>query len=164
VIYLITFVCYGRHLHGSESGSVDRLHNAHRTPTLDVDAARVAAELERMDQVSYDLDEIRRDAVLKAIQDVCAHNDWNLLAAHVRTSHVHAVVVAEVALERVMNAFKAYASRRLNDRRVDAEGRKRRARHGSTRHLWKPEQLSAASQYVVNEQGDPMSIFESKEF
>ena len=25
--YLITFSCYGSHLHGSESGSVDRNHN-----------------------------------------------------------------------------------------------------------------------------------------
>jgi len=27
VIYLITFACYGAHLHGDESGSVDRKHN-----------------------------------------------------------------------------------------------------------------------------------------
>ena len=27
VTYLITFACYGCHLHGDESGSVDREHN-----------------------------------------------------------------------------------------------------------------------------------------
>ena len=45
-----------------------------------------------MDQPPYDLDRIRRDAVLEAIQDVCAHNGWSLLAAHVRSNHVHTVV------------------------------------------------------------------------
>src|SRR6266446_4923630 len=44
VTYLITFACYGCHLHGSESGSVDREHNVHGTPLLEVDLARVAAE------------------------------------------------------------------------------------------------------------------------
>jgi hypothetical protein len=40
VIYPITFACYGRHLHGSESGSVDREQNVPGTPILDVDSAR----------------------------------------------------------------------------------------------------------------------------
>ena len=89
MIYLITFVCYGCHLHGSESGSVDQEHNVPGTPTLQVDSARAAAERERMNQAPYDLDQIRRDAVLEAIQEVCARRGWNLLAAHVRTNHVH---------------------------------------------------------------------------
>src|ERR1017187_3861133 len=72
VIYPITFVCYGRHLHGCESGSVDHEHNVPGTPILEVDSARAAAERERMDQAPYHLDQIRRDAVLEAIQEVCA--------------------------------------------------------------------------------------------
>jgi hypothetical protein len=32
VTYLITFSCYGCHLHGSESGSVDREHSARGAP------------------------------------------------------------------------------------------------------------------------------------
>ena len=87
--YLITFACYGSHLHGSESGSVDREHNAPGTPILEVDFLRATAERERMDQAPYQLDRIRRDAVLEAIHEVCAHRGWSLLAAHVRSSHVH---------------------------------------------------------------------------
>jgi hypothetical protein len=82
VTYLITFTCYGCRLHGSESGSIDRAHNAPGTPLLAVDPARAAAEGERMDQAPYHLDEIRRDAVREAIQEVCVHRGWNLLAAH----------------------------------------------------------------------------------
>ena len=48
-----------------------------------------------MDQPPYGLDAMRRDAVLEAIQQVCAHRGWCLLAAHVRTTHVHTVVEAE---------------------------------------------------------------------
>jgi REP element-mobilizing transposase RayT len=150
-------------LHGSESGSVDREDNVHGTPILEADSARAAAEKKRMDQAPYSLDQIRRDAVLEAIQEVCAHRGWSLLAAHVRSNHVHTVVEAEVPPGRVMSDFKAYASRHLNRARLDEPERKRWARHGSTRWLWKPQHVSAAIQYVVGEQGDAMSVFESHE-
>ena len=114
-----------------------------------------------MDQAPYNMDQIRRDAVLEAIQEVCGQRGWSLLAAHVRSNHVHTVVQAEVPPERVMNDFKAYASRRLNRISLDELDRKRWARHGSTRFLRKAEHVSAAIQYVVNEQGDAMSVFES---
>ena len=62
-----------------------------------------------------------------------------------------------------MSDFKAYASRRLNRLRLDELNRKRWARHGSTRWLWKPQHVSAAMQYVLAEQGEAMSAFESDE-
>lgn len=161
--YLVTFVCYGCRLHGCESGSVDRQHNVPGTPILEVDSARATAEREHMDQAAYHLDQIRRDAVLEAIREVCARRGWSLLAAHVRSNHVHTVVDAEVPPERVMHDFKTYASRRLNGTRLGEPNRKRWARHGSTRWLWKPQHLSAAIQYVVGEQGDAMSVIESHE-
>ena len=162
MVYLITFVCYGRHMHGSDSGSVDPEHNVPGIPLLDVDSARAGAERAQMDQTPYRLDQFHRAAVLEAIQEVCIHQGWDLLAAHVRSSHVHTVVGAEVRPERVMTVFKAYASRRLNGMGLDEPGRKRWARHGSTRWLWKPEHISAAIQYVVAEQGDAMSVFQPR--
>lgn len=163
VIYLITFVCYGCHLHGSETGSVDPQHNVPGSRVLEADPARAAAEMERMDQAPYNLDQTRREAVLEAIQEVCAHRGWGLPAAHVRSNHVHTVVEADVSPEKVMSDFKAYASRRLNRMRLDEPNRKRWARHGSTRWLWKPQQVSAAIQYVVAGQGEAMSVFESQD-
>jgi REP element-mobilizing transposase RayT len=163
VTYLITFACYGCHLHGAGSGSVDATHNVPGTPVLNEDSARAAKEERRMDQPAYHMDQIRRDAVLQAIQEVCGHRGWNLLAAHVRSNHVHTVVEAEAEPERVMNDFKAYASRRLTRMSLDDPNRKRWARHGSTRWLWKPQHVSAAIQYVVAEQGNTMSAFESDE-
>ena len=64
---------------------------------------RAAFEDERMGQPPYHLDSTRRDAVLQAIQGVCAHRGWTLLAAHARSNHVHTVVAAEVPPERIMN-------------------------------------------------------------
>jgi REP element-mobilizing transposase RayT len=163
VTYLITFACYGAHLHGSESGSVDRKHNVPGTPILEVDAARTAAERQHMDQPPYNLDQIRRDSVLDAIREVCAHRGWRLLAAHVRTNHVHTVVEAEVPPERIMGDFKAYASRRLTQMKVDEPDRKRWARHGSTRWLPQWRHISSAIHYVLAEQGDVMAVFEAEE-
>jgi hypothetical protein len=85
VTHLITFACYGCHLHGDESGSVDREHSLP----------------------------------------------------------------------------ESYASRCLNRMGLDQPARKRWARHGSTRWLWKAEDVSAAVRYVGDEQGERMSVFEA---
>jgi len=57
---------------------------------------------------------------------------------------VDMVVDADVRPERIMNDLKSYASRSLNQRGLDDPARKRWARHGSTRWLWKQEGVSAA--------------------
>ena len=64
-----------------------------------------------MDQPAYHMDQTRGDAVLQAIsnQEVCGYGGWNLLAAHVRSHHVHTVLEAEAEPERVMHDFKIYA-------------------------------------------------------
>lgn len=112
-----------------------------------------------MDQPPYSLDSGRREAVLAAIKERCSERCWNLLAAHVRTAHVHIVVEAEVPPERIMNDLKSHASRWLNRLGLDGPDRKRWARHGSTRWLWTPESVAAAIRYVVEQQGDPMAVF-----
>ena len=116
-----------------------------------------------MDQLPYALDRDRREAVLRSMQEVCQQRHWSLHAAHVRTSHVHAVVEADARPEKILNDFKSYASRCLNQMGLDEAARKRWARHASTRWLWKKEHVSAAIRYVVDEQGDPMAVFEAVE-
>ena len=147
--YFITFACYGAHLHGDESGSVDRHHNRYGSRTLEENPQRVAAERQRMKDTPYELDEERREIVLQTLLEVCLHRGWTLLAAHIRTNHVHVIAGAEVAPETLLGAFKAYASRAL--RRIDGEepDRRRWARHGSTRWLWKDEDVREAIRYVV---------------
>jgi hypothetical protein len=78
----------------------------------------------------------------------------------VRTNHVHVVVRALTTPERIMNDLKAYASRKLNGAGLDATGRKRWSRHGSTRYLWSQEEIAARVDYTLHQQGAPMETFE----
>ena len=110
--YLITFVCYGSWLHG-RAGSIDHEHNAVGGPTLVESPLRLALERGLMTQAPYVLDERRRAATLEGIKQACSRRRWMLLAAHVRGSHVHAVVEADRTPKPVMTALKAYASRAL---------------------------------------------------
>jgi REP element-mobilizing transposase RayT len=158
---LITFACYGCHVHGDESGSVDRKHNLPGSRLIEADPKRALAERQRMDQPPYGMDHSRREAVLAAIVERCSARHWNLRAAHVRTNHVHIVVDADVRPERIMNDLKSYASRCLNRLGLDDPARNRWARHGSTRWLWKAQRVSAAIRYVVDQQGDLMAVFEA---
>ena len=160
--YFITFACYGVHRHGDESGSVDRFHNVPGSPLAAANPERVAVKLQQMDQAPYSLHPERRATVLATLREVCLHQGWTLRAAPVRTNHVHAVVEAEVSPERVMHAFKSYASRNLNFLGIDAPDRKRWARHGSTRWLWKDADVQNAIRYVVEGQGEPMEVYWSE--
>jgi REP element-mobilizing transposase RayT len=146
-------------LHGDESGSVDRHHNRVGSRGLEPDAARVMAERREMLQGPYQLDDAARQVVLAAIRQHCAYRGWNLLAAHVRSNHVHLILEAEIQPERILNELKSYASRALNRMGRDEPDRKRWARHGSTRWLGKDEDVRHALQYVVDEQGEPMALF-----
>lgn len=107
---------------------------------------------------AYELRLPEAGSVLKAIREVCAYRGWTLLAVHVRASHVHLVVAAKERPGKVMGDVKAYASRALN--RGERRATRRWTRHGSTRYLWKSEQVYAAVQYVVHEQGEPMAVWQ----
>ena len=57
-------------------------------------------------QPPYVLDRGSREAVLKALKEVCLHRGWSLLAGHVRTSHVHVIVEGDIRPEKVLNDFQ----------------------------------------------------------
>jgi REP element-mobilizing transposase RayT len=153
--YFITFACYGTHLHGGASGSVDRHHNHFGGRLVEPDRPMIAAAFHRMSEPPNLLHCENRGVVLEALREVCSHRGWILFAAHVRSTHVHVVVEGEAPPEKMMKDFKAYASRALN--RVEGP-RWRWARHGSTRWLWLDEDVRAALRYVVEEQGEPMAV------
>jgi len=161
VTYLITFSCYGTHLHGDPTGSVDRAHNLWGARFLATDSERALTEEVRMSQLAYRMDRPRRAIVLQAIRDRCSANRWNLLAAHVRSNHVHIVLDAEVQPNRVMTDLKAYASRSLNEHGLDSPSCRRWTRHGSTGWPWGAASISAAIRYVVEDQGEPLAVFQA---
>ena len=59
-----------------------------------------------------------------------------------------------------MNALKSYSSRALNRKGFDERDRRRWTRHGSTRYLWRPQEVRQAIDYVVRGQGESMAVYE----
>ncbi len=161
--YFITFSCYGTHLHGHESESVDRSQNKHGAPYLPPDEKKYQRQKENMNQDQYIIDNGRARIVLDSLKETSSHRKWNLLAAHVRSTHVHVVIHSLTTPEKIMNDFKSYASRALNNAGFENSDRKRWTRHGSTRYLWKNNDIENAIRYVLHEQGDPMAVYENKE-
>jgi REP element-mobilizing transposase RayT len=114
-----------------------------------------------MKQPVYFIDDVRRGVVSDAIQEVCAFRGWTLLASNVRSNHIHVVVQAVARPERVVGDFKMMASRRLTEQLGEAKNRQRWTRHGSTRYLWKAENVERAIRYVVDEQGAELDAYEN---
>src|SRR5262245_52527240 len=160
--YFITFTTYGTWLHGRSPGSVDRAHNQVGTPVLPPDEKGEQAEHERLRERPYLLDGPRRAVVLQTILEVARHRRWTVWAAHVRTNHVHVIVTAQVKPEKVMSDFKAYASRRLREKLTEAPDRTRWTQHGSTLYLWTEEAVAAKIEYVINRQGEPLAVYDSR--
>ena len=157
---LLTFCCYGTHLPGDERGWVDRTRGDHRGGFRGPSAPLKRYATEQMLEAPYRLDGHTASAVLKAIREVCITRDWQLVAAHVRSTHVHCVVDNVARPNRAIADFKAYASRALNS----AEGhRKRWAREGSTRRLQTATAIHAAVRYVADGQGEAMALWVSPE-
>jgi hypothetical protein len=103
--YFITYSCYGTKLHGDPVGTVDRENNLYKTPFVKPDLRRERNERQRMIQPPFELDRIRRERILASVKEVCTHRNWPLLAAHVRSNHVHVVVHAEVKPERTASDY-----------------------------------------------------------
>jgi hypothetical protein len=113
VVYFLTFNCYGTHLRGYEKGSVDRAREG-RGGAIEPSAALVNYGKRTMTDAEARLDLDESFLVLSAIRKTCAFRHWTLLAAHIRSTHVHLVVDGSMEASCAIRDFKAYASRALN--------------------------------------------------
>ena len=131
MVYLLTFSCYGHRLPGDERGSVDRTRGEQRGGLI---------------------------APSKALLEHASRRfrGWELLAAHVRTTHVHAVTDLPCEPGNALRDFKTYSSRALNRTQGACT---RWSRGGSTRRLLTPEAIRAAIKYVADRQGSQMALF-----
>lgn len=154
IAYFITFRTYGTWLHGDERGSTDHHHNAYGAPLLHPHAGLRRSARLRLVQPPVTLSKPGRNAVAMVIRQVCDHHDWILHSSNVRSNHVHIVVSAPQTPEHVMLAFKSWCTRRLRQLGLAQNGAKVWSRHGSTKYIWKPNQLTEACRYVVEAQGD----------
>jgi REP element-mobilizing transposase RayT len=111
-------------------------------------------------QRPYLLGAVERRGVENAIREVCRVRAYALVAINVRTNHVHLVVSNSGDPERMMDSFKAYATRALRASGLVGKDQMLWGRHGSTRYLWSEEHVGVAVAYVVNGQGNDLPIFD----
>ena len=160
--FFITFRCYGTWLPGDDRGWTDRpvqsrdlsLRSGHSGLRLIAQSA--------MAQAPSVLETLHREIVDAAIRDVCVYRGWTLHALNVRTNHVHLVVSAGLTPEQVMTSLKAWSTRRLREAGLVDEGIKPWSRHGSTRYLWRVDEIEAACSYVLDAQGGDASLTQSR--
>jgi len=151
--YLITWHTHGSWLHGDPRGSVDRQHNQFGQPLLAPNRVQHQSALARSKQPRVKLDATRRMAIREAMKEVAHHRGWDILAAHVRTNHVHIVITAQQTPERVLNDMKSWSTRKMIERQILQQGVRPWSRHGSTRYLWNERSVETACKYVRDAQG-----------
>ncbi len=158
--YLITFRTYGTWLHGDDRGSTDRDHRAYDTPFVQPDIERRNIAHSRLTSPPVTLNPDQRRVVTAAIRQQCDYRGWALAAINARTEHVHIVVSSALAPERIMNTFKAYATRELRRSGQWAHATSPWSRHGSTRYLRSDESVARAVVYVNERQNAPKVVLE----
>ena len=152
--YLLTFSTYGSYLPGDRRGSTDR-HIGWRGAEIRLEAHARKIMVEPAFQLSRDQD---RQAVRDAIVELCAQKGWWLAALHIRTTHLHMVVDADVSPERILQACKAHATRRLKSM-YEVPKDKYWTRSGDVRRLDAGRALASAIDYVLNGQGTQMEVY-----
>ena len=146
--YFITFRTYGTWLPGDRRGFVDLAHNAFGEPPLDANRRRELWAESKLVNPPVRLDDGMRCVAASAIEEVCQFRGWQLVAANVRTNHVHVVLAAQLAPERVLADLRSRITRRLTVAGLIPRGSKVWSGHGSTRYLWHEDDVSSAVHYV----------------
>ncbi len=153
IAYFLTFRCYGTWLHGDSRGSVDRnQHNAWGLDPIPEIILREKYEIRCMKEKPVSFDERCREIIQSSIRQVCKYNDWQLHALSVMSNHVHIVLSAPIAPEKVMLSLKAWCTRALRQEGLFAQNKRIWSRHGSTKYVWTAEELERVCHYAVEGQ------------
>jgi REP element-mobilizing transposase RayT len=158
--YLISFRTYGTWLHGDERGAMSRKQNKYGTPRIAPNQRLKRAEMNQLKHPTVKLDGRQRPVVERAVREVCEHRGYWLRAINVRTNHVHSVVSVAMKPEPILQAFQAYATRKLRAEGLLPSHIKPWSRHGSTPYLWKERHVERALEYVLYGQGDELPSFD----
>ena len=154
--YLITFRCYGTWLHGDGRGSVDRFHNRYGSPLIPPNKQWERYNRRSLKRPPVSLNARRRAAVDAAIRETNKIRNWRLWTLNARTNHVHTVVSANCDPDRILNAFKANATRKMREAGCWQSSGSPWVERESKKRLWTERELVDAIAYVVYEQGEPL--------
>ncbi len=151
--YLITFTTYGTWLPGDRRGSVDRRHDRPGWPHAAGNREVEQRNSERLKYAPFHIGQRERTSISEAIAEVCRVRHWQLCALNLRTCHLHVVVLGQASGDRMMNDFKAYATRRLVVSGLARPGQKLWTRGGSVRLIRTAGSLERACAYARDHQG-----------
>ena len=149
-VHFLTWTTYGTWLPGDRRGWASAKSHAPRDPAPRLEL--YCRELLRAPPLA--LDPRQRVACAAAIVETCAFRGWTLQAVNVRTTHVHALIGAGEPSPRVLQALKAWATRRLRERAGVATDRPVWSSAGSTRLVRESSDARAALAYVLEGQGE----------
>jgi REP element-mobilizing transposase RayT len=147
--FFLTWTTYGTWLPGDERGWVD----ANQPGIQASDPERQADANKLLQSAEVVLTPAQRELVMATIRAHCQVRGWVLHAVNARTNHVHVVVSGDCKPDVMMDQFKAWCSRRLNEQ----YGKRPRwwTKHGSTKWIFDDDYLYNATNYVVNLQDCP---------
>jgi len=160
--YFITISTYGTWLPGDSRGSVDRKSSFFGTDSRPARPALEQASRDAMKSTPVTFNQDARRVVLGSFIEVAEFRGWRLWAAHVRTEHVHIVIEAAADEDKVLRDLKARATRLLREAELVSPDQPVWVHHGSTRKLWKAEDVEAAVIYTLEEQGTPMAWYDGR--
>jgi REP element-mobilizing transposase RayT len=175
--YFISWTTKGSWPHGDPRGWVMDGNPGIQEP----DPQRYEQARRQMNHDEVVLEPEHREIVIRTIEEHCAIRGWTLHVVNARSNHVHVVVTADgYDPETVMEQFKAWCSRRLNEyeaartescahaslarrpgtsptrQRGECPPAKRKwwTEHGSTKWINDAMYLHNATVYVRDKQGD----------
>jgi valyl-tRNA synthetase len=155
--YFLTFHTYATWLRGEEPGSVDDSHNTYGAAFIAPDPELFSREMANAKNAPLVFSNEQRQSVCQTMAEVAQHRGWVIHAVNVRSTHVHAVVSGDASPEKMMNDFKAYATRHLREAGLVSADAKVWSRHGSMPYLWKEEDIAGAVDYTLHRQGENLS-------
>ncbi len=152
--YLITIRTFGTWLHGDDRNSIDR-HGKNIYGTPDIAPNRELNEMmhRKMKQPCILFNERQRASVEIAFIEFCIRRGYDLHAINVRTNHAHIVISAHAKPERIADALKAFATKKLREENLFDKCLQIWSRGRSRRCLWKPRHVQLAIEYVLFGQG-----------
>jgi len=153
--YLITIRTFGTWLHGDERLSVGRDgKNVYGTPAIPSNPKLQELMKSELKQPPIIFNEQQRKVVEVAVTELCEQRKYDLKAINVRTNHAHIVLSAQINPERIADACKAFATKKLREEKLISTDVKIWSRGRSRRYLWKPHHVELAIAYVLYGQGD----------
>jgi REP element-mobilizing transposase RayT len=156
IAYFISFHCYETWFHGDPCGSTYRSgDNRWLEPKIKCFPGLAGHEQAGISHPPAALSGKARFHVEETIRTTCALRAWHVHAVNAQPDHVHTAISAGCKPEKVMNALKPWATRRLREASLVEPERKVWSRHGSTRWIWNEVPLAGVCACIVDGQPWP---------